>query len=264
MLGPDMTDNEEFWRQLFEEGDPLHHGARAMFRAIPDDPRCMFCHSPFDGLGGRFMPLIGRDQSREDPRFCNACIKEGQNNPGGAHIDLATLFADMRGSTTTAERIGDRAFTDLINRFYRVSSEVLIRAGALIGRLAGDEAIGYFVPGVAGRGYAKAALDSARRLLEVTGHADDDGPWIPLGVGVHAGRAYVGLVGNRGEAMELTALGDDVNVGARLADEAGVGEILASLQLCETAGFETDDLERRELHLKGKAAPIDAVVITPT
>lgn len=257
-----MTDNEEFWRELFEKGNPLHHGARTLFRAIPTDPRCMFCHSPFEGVGGRLMPVIGRDRSREDPRLCNACIKEGQQYPGGAQVDLATLFADMRGSTPTAERIGDQAFSDLINRFFRVSSEVLIGEGALLGRLAGDEAIGYFVPGFAGPEYAQAALDSAKELLRATGHADDSGPWIPLGVGVHAGHGYVGLVGNPGEAMELTALGDDINVGARLADAAGVGEIVASLRLGEMIGLATEGLEHRKLDVKGKAAPIDAVVIT--
>jgi class 3 adenylate cyclase len=64
--------------------------------------------------------------------------------------------------------------------------------------------------------------------------------------------------------MELTALGDDINVGARLADAAGVGEILASLQLAQKVGLDTDDLEHRKLNLKGKAAPFEVAVITPT
>jgi adenylate cyclase len=259
-----MTDNEDIWRELFEGGNAVLDRSRAVFKAIPSDPRCMFCNSPFSGLGKRLMPVIGRGQSREDPRLCNACIKHGQENPGGAYIDLAMLFADMRGSTSTAERIGDRAFTDLINRFFQTSSEVLIQSGALLGRLAGDEAIGYYVPGIAGPEYARAALDGAMELLEATGHTDDAGPWIPLGVGVHAGNGYMGLVGSPGESMELTALGDEVNVGARLADAAGAGEILASLQLCRLIGVDTDDLERRELTLKGKEAPMEVVVITPS
>lgn len=208
------------------------------------------------------MPMLGRGQSREDPRLCNACIKHGQEHPGGAHIDLAMLFADMRGSTSTAERIGDRAFTDLINRFYRTSSKVLIDSGALLGRLAGDEAIGYYVPGIAGPEYARAALNGAMELLQATGHADEAGPWIPLGVGIHSGNAYMGLVGSQGEPMELTALGDEINVGARLADAAGAGEILASLRLCHMIGVHTEGLEHRELSLKGKEAPMEVVVIT--
>ena len=210
------------------------------------------------------MSIIGRGRSREDPRICNACIKHGQDHPGGTQVDLATVFADMRGSTPTAERIGDSAFRELINRFFLTSSKVLIDAGALLGRLAGDQAIGYFVPGIAGPNYAQAALDSAIELLHATGHADEAGPWIPLGVGAHAGNAFVGLLGEHGRATELTALGDDINVGARLADAADVGEILASLQLTEKIGLDTHGLEHRTLELKGKSTPFEVVVITPT
>ena len=159
-------------------------------------------------------------------------------------------------------QIGNKAFRDLIDRFFRTSSEVLVRSGALLGRLAGDEAIGYFVPGIAGPMYARAALNSARELLIATGHTDPKGPWIPLGVGLHAGRGYVGMLGSPGEPMELTALGDDINVGARISDAAGVGEILASLQLAEAADVAIDGLERRDLILKGKEGSMEVVVLT--
>lgn len=259
-----MNENDPMWHELLAKGNPAKERSRAVFRALPADPRCMFCHSPFKGVGRHVMTLIGRGQSREDPRLCNACIKFGHDHPGGAQIELATVFADVRGSTPLAERLGDMAFKDLIDRFFRTSSDVLIRSGALLGRLAGDEAIGYFVPGFAGPDYAKAALDSATQLLLATGHTDSNGPWVPLGVGVHAGRGYVGMVGSPGEPMELTALGDDINVGARLAEAAATGEILASLQLSQLAGVDTDGLEHRELNLKGKEAPMEVAVITTT
>jgi adenylate cyclase len=258
-----VTDNEEIWRQLFVEGNAVLDKGRALLGAIPSESRCMFCHSPFDGVGGRLMSIIGRGQSSQQPQVCKSCVKHGDRHPGGTHVDIATVFADMRGSTSTAERIGDRAFTDLINRFYRTSSRVLVKANALLGRLAGDQAIGFFVPGMAGRDYAQAALDSAVEILRATGHTDEDGPWIPLGVGVHAGNAYVGLLGEHGGPKELTALGDDINVGARLADNAGVGEILISLQLAARVGLDTADLEHRELPLKGKATPFKVAVIKP-
>lgn len=99
---------------------------------------------------------------------------------------------------------------------------MLVDAGAILGRLAGDQAIGYFVPGIAGPEYARAALDAAVELLRATGHTGEDGPWIPLGVGVHAGNAYLGVLGEQGGPKEMTALGDDINIGARLADNAGL------------------------------------------
>ena len=257
-----MNENEEIWHKMFAEGSSVLDTGRAVLSRIPGQSRCMFCHGPFDGPGGRVMSLLGRGQSREYPLVCVSCIKQGDKHPGGAYVEVATLFADMRGSTPTAERIGDRAFSALINRFFQVSSDVLLRANALLGRLAGDQAIGYFVPGIAGPNYAQAALDSAVELLRATGHDDDDGPWIPLGIGVHTGSAFVGLLGQHGGTKELTALGDDINVGARLADSAREGEILASMRLAEMVGLNTDDFELRELSLKGKTGSFEAAVVT--
>ena len=258
-----MAENEEFWYEMLTEGNSLLDKGRAVLGRIPSDSRCMFCHGPFDGLGGRVMSLVGKGQAREDPRVCNSCVKQGEKHPGGAYVDVATVFADMRGSTPTAERIGDRAFSELIDRFSKTSSQILIDAGAIVGRLAGDRAIGYFVPGFAGPNYPQVALDAAVELLRATGHTNEDEPWIPLGVGVHAGNAYVGVVGSAGVATERTALGDDINIGARLADSAGVGEILASLQLTKLIGLATDGLEHRKLDLKGKSAPFEVAVIRP-
>jgi adenylate cyclase len=258
-----VIENEEIWHKLFAEGNAVLDKGRALLGKIPSESRCMFCHGPFDGVGGRLMSMIGKAQSSQQPFVCVSCVRHGDSRPGGTHVDIATVFADMRGSTSTAERIGDRAFTELINRFYRTSSKVLVDAGALLGRLAGDQAIGYFVPGIAGRDYAQAACGAAVELLRATGHSDEDGPWIPLGVGLHAGNAYVGVLGEPGGSKEMTALGDDVNVGARLADNARVGEILASLHFAKTAGVEIAGLEHRELRLKGKAAPFVVAVIRP-
>jgi adenylate cyclase len=256
-----MAENEDIWHEIFAEGNASLDRGRAFFSLLPTDPRCMFCHGPFGGVGGRLMPILGRGQSREDPRICNACIKHGQEHPGGTNVDIATVFADMRGSTATAERIGDSAFRELINRFYVTSSKVFIDAGGLVGQLAGDGTVGYFVPGIAGPDYAQAALDSAIELLRAAGHGDDEGPWIPLGVGVHAGNAFFGVLGEEGRATDLTALGDDINVGARLADAAGVGEILVSLQLAELIGLDATTHERRTLQLKGKTKPFEVAVV---
>ncbi len=259
-----MSENEDIWHQLFVEGNAVLDRGRAILGKIPADYRCMFCHGPFDGFGGKLMSIIGRAQSSRQPQVCDSCVRQGEKHPGGAQVPIATVFADMRGSTPTAERIGDRAFTELINRFYQTSSRVLIDAGALLGRLAGDQAIGYFVPGMAGPDYARAAFDSAVELLRATGHTSPEGPWIPLGVGVHAGSAYVGLLGEHGSSKEMTALGDDINVGARIADSAATGEILASRRLTETIGMDTTGLEHRELNLKGKSMPFEVAVVKPT
>src|SRR5512147_2835832 len=121
-----------------------------------------------------------------------------------------------------------REFSQLINRFYSVASHVLIQTDALVDRLMGDEAIGLFIPGFAGPEHPRRAIEAAQELLRLTGHRDENGPWLPVGIGVHTGPAYVGVVGTEGSTADFTALGDNVNITARLASQAATGEVLIS------------------------------------
>jgi adenylate cyclase len=84
---------------------------------------------------------------------------------------------------------------------------------------------------------------------------------LPLGVGVASGVTFVGAVG-AGEKVEMTAMGDTVNVAARLASAAGAGELLATEAAFEAARLPADGLERRSLELKGKKELTDVVVMT--
>ncbi|MEJ2487312.1 MAG: adenylate/guanylate cyclase domain-containing protein [Anaerolineales bacterium] len=61
--------------------------------------------------------------------------------------------------------------------------------------------------------------------------------------------------------MELTALGDAVNIAARLASQAGTGEIVISEATAEEADIDTTNLEKRTLDLKGKSESMDVWII---
>lgn len=76
---------------------------------------------------------------------------------------------------------------------------------------------------------------------------------------MHTGRVWFGAVGEGGH-VELTALGDPVNVTARLAAQAGAGEVLVSTDAAAAAGLNAD-LPRRSLALKGKQDPIEVVTL---
>lgn len=203
--------------------------------------------------------MIGREQSKYNPRFCIPCEKF--EHPGGAEVVISMLFADVRGSTTLAEQMSAREFSQLINRFYTTATHVLIQADALVDRLMGDEAIGLFIPGFAGPEHPRRAVESAQELLRLTGHRDARGPWLPVGIGVHTGRAYVGIVGGEDSPMDFTALGDNVNITARLASNAGTGEILISEATYSAARLNLENIERRQMELKGKSEPIGVHVV---
>jgi class 3 adenylate cyclase len=93
--------------------------------------------------------------------------------------------------------------------------------------------------------------------VEYRAHADPDGPWVPIGAGVHSGLVWFGAVG-QGAHVELTAIGDAVNVTARLAAAAGAGEILVTSDAATAAGLDPE-LERRPLELRGKQGATEVV-----
>ena len=110
--------------------------------------------------------------------------------------------------------------------------------------------------------HPRRAIQAAQNLLQITGHRDRKGPWLPVGFGIHTGIAFVGIVGgDQGNPTDFTALGDNVNIAARLASEAGPSEILISEAAYTAAGLTLGQLERRPLTLKGKNEPINVWVL---
>jgi adenylate cyclase len=208
------------------------------------------CAAPFGGVRAPLMRLIGKRPSDKTPNLCNSCFAFMSSHRGGAEIDCTFLFADIRGSTTLAERISTAEFHAILNSFYDVAARVVFEDDGFVDKFVGDEVVAMFVPLLAGDQHAIRAVEAARALLQATGHADAGGPWVPVGAGVHTGPAWVGAVGE-GHRVELTAVGDAVNTAARLASAATAGEVLISVNAGRAATL-GDPIEQRYLELKGK------------
>jgi adenylate cyclase len=175
---------------------------------------------------------------------------------GGAEVDIAVLFADVRGSTALGQRRAASDFAALLNRFYIAATRTLLRHDAVIDKLIGDEVMAFFVQGISGPDYRGQAVQAGLELLEAVGYGSDDGPWIDVGIAVNAGIAYVGNVG--GAVVDFTALGDPVNIGARMQQEAAGGELLVASGVADDLMAEWP---RRTIDLRGHQDPMDAFVL---
>ncbi len=247
---------------MLQEGkSPKPKPLVTIFNFLPGGARCKLCNVPFEQIGGAFMRVLGVKPSNYNPRMCDECEDFIKKHVGGAEIRLSMLFADIRGSTSLAENMKPAEFRALIDRFYGAATDVLIKGDAMIDKLAGDQVSGYFFKGMTGPDFSRAAVQTARELLRVGGYGSAEGPWIPVGVGVHTGEAFVGSVGSANGVVDLTALGDSVNIAARLASTAAPGEILVSQDAYAETGLSMDGLERRSLELKGRTQPVDVVVL---
>src|SRR6185436_12884424 len=255
---PDLVD-DAFWYRYLTVGDPRELALRRVFAHLPSSPRCKACAAPFGSFGGPVMRLIGKGQSNINPRLCNACFNYMRGHRGGAEITCSLMFADVRGSTSLAEGMSATEFRSLMNRFYRVATRAVFDNDGSVDKFVGDEVMAMFFPLASGEEHPAKAVAAARQLLEATGHADPGGPWLPMGAGVHTGRAWVGAIGDD-VRVELTAVGDAVNVTARLASVAAAGEILVSAETARAAGIESGAV-RRTVELKGKAEPVEVVPI---
>jgi adenylate cyclase len=227
------------------------------FGLLPHEPRCKFCHAPFEGLGARILrTLYGKKRSVLNPRFCNQCDGFAEQFPGGAEVEMSMLFADIRGSTALSEQTGPREFSRLINRFYIEATGAVVEEDGLVEKLAGDEVAVFWGAGFAGPQYVERTLRAAHKILRaMQKHA------IPVGIGVHAGVAYFGTMGASDGLTNISAIGDEVNTAARLASQAGTGEIIVSEAALEQAGVEMAPFEKRVLTLKGIRHPVDVRVM---
>ena len=256
----EIEPDSEVWRRLLLGTDPSVVTLRRRHRRIPSPPRCKMCAAPFGPPGGWVLRYFGHARWAKNPKYCEGCFRTLQANHGGAEIDCSLLFADVRGSTSLAERMRPKEFRALMGRFYDEAFAALIDFNAIVDKFVGDEVIGIFIPAYTGKEHARQAVDAARQLLEVTGHGRSGGPWLSIGVGVNSGLAFVGSIG-RGPDTELTAMGDAVNVTARLAAAARPGEILVTARTAADAA-EAAGHEHRSLQLRGKSGPTDVVVLT--
>ena len=253
---------EEWWYRLLTGSNPplpVRH-FRHILKLIPTGPRCKFCNAPYHGIGAPLMRALGKGPSRLSPQLCVQCHSYASQYLGGAEIELTLLFADIRGSTALAETMSPAEFGRLISRFFATASEILIHYQAFLDRLAGDQVVGFFIPGFAGPEHKQLAIQAARDLLRMTGHGTASGPWIPVGAGVHTGVAFVGSVGDAGLATDITVLGDAANTSARLASNAATGEILIS-ERTMIPTLNPVGLETRQLELKGKRQPVTVYVL---
>jgi len=241
------------WRQTLTQGHVGLNTLRRVMRLLPGSPRCKVCQNPFGGFGGHVCRIIGMTPSRKNPLLCSLCCEKMPL--GGAEIETAILFADVRGSISLAEQLGPAAYAATLNRFYRTATEVLIRHDATIDKLIGDEVMAFFVPGFAGPSFKQSAVSAGQTLLRAVGYGSAEGPWLAVGVGIDAGIAFVGNIGDE-NYLDFTALGDPVNTAERIQAAAQPGELLVGEAVFGAVAPSYPGCEAKFLDVKGKDTAI--------
>jgi adenylate cyclase len=219
-------------------------------RRMPANPRCRLCLVPFGGMGR----LLRIRPSRKNPNFCMGCFEMA---PLGAHdMEVGVLFADIRGFTSWCEGQAPAAIERALNVFYAISTAVLAERDAIIDKLVGDEVMGLFLTAFPSL-EAKACRVMVLSAGEILRRVQVSDPALPVGIGLNFGVARVGNVGG-GSVKDFTAVGDVVNIAARLQAHAQAGEIVMSAAVYERVKDRHPGATPATLSLKGKSTSIHA------
>jgi adenylate cyclase len=251
--------------------------------------RCSTCrirvigdHHALPPPSAREAFVLARVGAGNDPAIRLACqlrpeqdlaffqIFQPQGNPAqrgtpariGQERYLVSMFIDMRGSTRLAESRLPFDTVFIINRFLSAIAKAVIACGGQPNQFVGDGQLALFGleagPQQASRQALRAAamiasnIDALNRFL-----GDDLSEPLRFGIGIHAGEVIIGEIGYR-DHMVFTALGDAVNVAARLQELSKElqCELVLSDDVRTMAGLPADLMQKQDVAIRGRSEPM--------
>lgn len=176
----------------------------------------------------------------------------------GRELEIAVLFADIRGFTTLSEERLPYDVVFILNRYFAEMGAAIEGAGGRIDKFIGDGIMALFGvdgdPEAGARQAVDAAREMARRLVDLNQSLSGDleAP-LRIGIGLHIGPAIVGEMGY-GRVRGVTAVGDTVNTASRLealTKEYGA-QLIVSQALAEASGIDFDAHPNHEIGVRGR------------
>ena len=201
---------------------------------------------------GRYMPkeVVERVVRREQ----NMAL-------GGEKRQISVLFADVVGFTPLSEKLSPEDSVAILNHLFTVLTEIVFRHQGTVDKFIGDCLMAFFGAPTAHEDHAAKAVAAAEdmiRWLDISNASWKKryGITIQLAIGVNTGDAVVGNVGSE-TRMEYTAIGDVVNVAARLESVARPQQILISKETMQAAGDQFEFLPMGEKSLVGREKMVE-------
>jgi adenylate cyclase len=214
---------------------------------------------------------MARDQLQKEAivrqrlgRFLPAGVVErvmaGEIKLGGVSQEVTTLFADIRGFTPMSERASPEVVVEILNEHFSIMTDAVVQYGGTLDKYIGDSVMALFGaptnnPDVDPVHAVEAAILMQRGMTMVNEKLLARRlPTIRIGIGINTGRVIVGEIGSE-KQMNYTAIGDAVNLAARLESNAAPGQILVGESTAShlKGTFRLHALPA--LKVKGKAEP---------
>jgi adenylate cyclase len=180
----------------------------------------------------------------------------------GTRLEVSVLFVDIRGFTALAEGSNPETVVELLNSYFTMVTDIIIKHGGHLDKFVGDAVMGVFGALLPDPTHAesavRAAVDVRHQLPGLSPRLPAQGDPIHVGIGINTGEAVAGNLGSS-KRMEYTVIGDNVNVASRLTDLAGPDQILISEQTFEkvSQGSRFKFESRGAIEVKGRKEPVN-------
>jgi adenylate cyclase len=201
---------------------------------------------------GRFMPPHVVDQILSSP---------GSLSLGGVNQVVTTLFSDVRGFTSLAESLPPETVVEILNEYFASAAPLVFKHGGILDKFIGDGLMALFgVPYEQSDSAARAVQAAAalqQEMIKLNEKLKTKGlPEITIGIGINTGNVVVGYIGSE-QRTDYTAIGDAVNLAARLEKRAAPWQILISSPTHLACGDHFKIKPFGQIQVKGKAEPVE-------
>jgi len=171
-------------------------------------------------------------------------------------VEITVLFADLSSFTELTQELGAEKTHRVVDAFLRMATNLLVKHGAFIDKYVGDAVMALFNVPIRYDDHARRAVAAATELadaLKTLGASFDLD--LDASVGIATGFARVGRLGSD-DSKDYTAIGDVVNLAARLQSKAGAGQILISAASYLKHPEKFSEARSEQVALKGFREPI--------
>jgi len=222
----------------------------------PTGLRCHGCSYPLPH-GARFCPSCGQPVTGTG---APAALEESIGQALRTELrHLTVVFCDLVGSTALSATTDVEDYSELIQAYQERAVAIVRAAGGDVEGYSGDGILFRFGWPQAHSDDAAQALSAALDIVDAVSSLHGSQP-LSVRVGVHSGPAVVGELGGEGRRANM-AVGETLNVAARLQSLSEPGTVVASAATIAQVGGRFDVTELGPLALRGVPRPVEAYLV---